>query len=70
MGVSFMFRWGSPVRPRRRGLLETQKVEDGQDADGVEDGEADESCQLAVARAFPQGSQFPDALPDYQEDDC
>jgi hypothetical protein len=59
--------WGDSCfgrRHRRSGLLETQDVENGQNAGGVEDGEADEPRQLVVARTLPHGNQLPYPVPD------
>ena len=62
---------GSGLARRRRGpgLLEAQHVNDGQDACGVEDGQAHKPSQLVVARALPQGNQLPYAIPDGDEED-
>src|ERR1035438_274523 len=69
MGAPFILQGGSNFERRWwRGLLETQDVENGQNARGVEDGQADEPRQLVVARTLPQGNQLPYPLPDCQKD--
>ena len=47
--------------------LTPHQVDDGQDADRVEDGEADEPGELVVPRALPHADDFPDAIPDGNE---
>src|ERR1039458_2873433 len=69
MGAPFMFQSNSNFGRRwRSGLLEIQDVENGQNARGVKDGEADKPRQLFVARTLPQGNQFPYPVPDRQQD--
>ena len=48
-------------------LLAPHQVNDGQDADGIEDGDADEPGELIVARALPHADGFPDAIPDGEQ---
>ena len=44
-------------------LLAPGEIDDGQDAYGVEDGDADEPGELLVARALPHAGRFPNAVP-------
>jgi hypothetical protein len=71
MGEPFIFQSVSRFRcrGRRHGLLKEQDVKDGQNADRVENGQADKPRQLVVPRALPHGDQLPVAIPDCQEDD-
>ena len=65
-----MLQFGSHLwRLKQCGFLEKQDIKDGQDAGGIEDGQADEPGQLVVACALPQGDQFPDAIPDGHKDE-
>ena len=50
-------------------LLTPHQIDDGQDADGIEDGDADKPNELVVTRALPHADGFPDAIPEGEENE-
>ena len=50
-------------------FLKPHQIDDGQDADGVDEDDADEPCELFVARALPHANALPDTIPDGEEND-
>jgi hypothetical protein len=50
-------------------FLTPQQINDGQDADGVEEDDADEPSELFVARTPPHANALPDTIPDDEEND-
>ena len=50
-------------------FLKPHQIDDGQDADGVNDDDADEPSELFIARALPHADGLPDSIPDGDEND-
>jgi hypothetical protein len=48
-------------------LLTPNQIDDGQNADSIENGDADEPGELVVARTLPHADAFPDAIPEGEE---
>ena len=50
-------------------FLTPQQIDDGQDAGGIQNADADEPGELFVTRALPHANDSPDSLPDDEEND-
>ena len=50
-------------------FLKPHQIDDGQDADGIENDDADEPGKLFVARALPHANALPDTIPDGENND-
>ena len=50
-------------------FLTPHQIDDGQDAGGIQDADADEPCELFIARALPHANAPPDALPNDEKND-